>query len=559
MTTAKTTNIWTIEEQKTVRIYLLLGLLALIHFIGIWLIWLVIKAIIHLRLEFFDPRLKFHLFGWDTLWIMLLAVCITGLHWYVTNQRAVSRILGLLRAQGPDPQDKYHRIFSNIVDEIESAAGGRQVERYILPTGALNAFAVADTQGRMAIGVTEGLISRLDRGEIQSVVAHEMAHIVSGDCQFITLSTALFGLYEEALSQVTRVNRDLATSETERRNAASSALASIPIFIVIFILENLSQFLNLVVSRQREYRADAAAARYTRDPLSLASALYKIAGRWRGAGLEGDHLANIFILSPDLKQIEERDGFLANLFSTHPPVGRRIEIMLGLGHADPTVLYKKFREGSAIVPDDKAIAEPRFMVEQKGAWTGPFTIRQLLTVDGLEPVTKLRLENTETGLTAAELPGLADFFKVRDLPVWKIRRLCPRCRQWLVVEDYEGLILLECAFCHGVLVDADKLPRIFARTERPFSESVQRTAETLWKESQRRHRFSLLIETSQPHHCPRCGKPMTRKFYSFAYHVEVDECEACRAVWFDENELEILQCLIEIAEKKAVELEKGGL
>jgi len=51
---------------------------------------------------------------------------------------------------------------------------------------------------------------------------------------------------------------------------------------------------------------------------------------------------------------------------------------------------------------------------------------------------------------------------------------------------------------------------------------------------------------------------MTRKFYSFAYHVEVDECEACRTVWFDENELEILQCLIEIAEKRAVDRKMEG-
>lgn len=549
MTTTKTVNIWSIEKEKTIRIYWLLVLLALIHFIGIWLIWLVVKAIIYLRLAVDNPRLAFRLFGWDTLWVMLIAAAVTALHWYVTNQRAVSRILELLRAQAPDKQDKYHRSFENIIDEIETAAGGIRVERYILPTGALNAFAVADLKGRMAIGVTEGLVSRLRRPEIQSVAAHEMAHIISGDCQFITMTTALFGLYEEALSQVSRINYGVTAGETTRRNLMSYVLISAPVLVIIFILENLSQFLNLVISRQREYRADAAAARYTRDPLSLASALYKIANCWHGAGLEGERLANIFILSPELKNLEERDGLLANLFSTHPPVNRRIEILLDLAHADLTALPELIGTRSDIIPDQPVVSEPRFFIEKDQIWSGPYTLRQLFTIEELKPQSRIRLENTETSMNAADLPGLGDFFKIREQPIWKIRRLCPRCHQWLVVEDYEGLVLLACAFCRGVLVDADKLPRIFARTDRPFPESVQRTAEIIWRESQRRRRFSLLINTNRPFPCPRCGKPMNRKFYSFAYHVVVDECQSCRSIWFDENELEILQCLIEIAEQ----------
>jgi Zn-finger nucleic acid-binding protein len=158
----------------------------------------------------------------------------------------------------------------------------------------------------------------------------------------------------------------------------------------------------------------------------------------------------------------------------------------------------------------------------------------------------LRIENTDTYLTAAELPGLDYFFKVREEPVWKIRRLCPVCRQWLVIQEYEGLIVLNCAFCRGVLVENDKLPRIFTRREQPFTESVQRTAELLRQDlSRRRKGFNIIIPTLHPFPCPRCGKPLTRKFFSYAYHVEVDECRACKVTWFDQDELEILQYLIE--------------
>jgi heat shock protein HtpX len=550
MTERKTTNIWVIEKQKTAQIYFVLAFLGLIHFIGIYAVWLVIKLFIWSRTVLFNTRLEFRMFGWDTFWVFLAAAAVTGIHWYLTNRNAVGRILLLLKAQVPDKRDKYHVVFENVVDEIEAAAGGVHAERYILPTGAMNAFALADLAGRRVVGVTEGLISRLDRSELQSVVAHEMAHIISGDCLLITMTTALYGLYEEGVNQLARLDRGPAPDERSRRNLASYLFISVPLFILLFILENLSQLLNLFISREREYRADAAAVRYTREPLSLARALYKIGGRWRGAGLEGDRLANIFILSPDLKPIDERDGFFANLFSTHPPLDKRLAVILKVGHADFSGLIRDRKSAIRTVANATTLpTEPRFFVERSGAWTGPLTVLQLTTVDGLEPETRLKMENTETVMRAADLPGLEYYFKVRDEPVWKIRRLCPICRQWLIVEEYEGLNILRCAFCDGVLIENDKLPRIFARLEKAFGESVRRTALILREEQHRKNRdFKILVKTPHPYFCPRCGKPMVRKFFSYAYHVEVDECRNCGVVWFDRDELEILQCMIEAEE-----------
>jgi len=377
-----------------------------------------------------------------------------------------------------------------------------------------------------------------------------MAHIMSGDCLFVTLTTALFGIYGEALNQVTKIDRGVDAVDGSRRNPAAFLLFSIPILVVLFVLENLSSLLNLFISREREYRADAAAVKYTREPLSLARALFKIGGHWRGAGLEGESLVNIFILSPELKPLDERDGFIANLFSTHPPLHRRLEVILNVGHADFSAITGRFKKTSPVVPDAPRLApDPRFLAELPAGWVGPFTIRQLQTVDGLMPDTKLRVENTETIMAAVDLPGLDYFFKVRDEPIWKIRRLCPVCRQWLIVEDYEGLVILRCAFCAGVLIENDKLPRIFTRKEKSFTESVRRTAELLRQDQKRKKKgFDIRIAAAHPFSCPRCGKPMTRKFFSYAYHVEVDECRHCNVTWFDPDELEILQCLIEAEE-----------
>jgi hypothetical protein len=98
-----------------------------------------------------------------------------------------------------------------------------------------------------------------------------------------------------------------------------------------------------------------------------------------------------------------------------------------------------------------------------------------------------------------------------------------------------------------MLAEQHKLPRIFAREERGFSEDVCRAAALLREDAQRKHPdFRLLLGLSQARPCPKCGQPMRRKFYSYAYHVEVDECVVCKLIWFDEDELEILQCLIEM-------------
>lgn len=128
-----------------------------------------------------------------------------------------------------------------------------------------------------------------------------------------------------------------------------------------------------------------------------------------------------------------------------------------------------------------------------------------------------------------------------------MRRLCPVCREWLIVQEYEGLWVWRCAFCNGMLAEQNKLPRIFAREEKGFTEDIQRIA-TLLREDAKRKKpdFKLLLDTSQLRPCPKCGQPMIRKFYSYAYHVEIDKCKMCQLIWFDADELEILQCLIEM-------------
>jgi heat shock protein HtpX len=527
--------------------------------VSVFIIYLVVKFAIYLRLSISGSHRTFEVFGFDTWLVLIIAVVATLIHWYYSNKKVVGKILVLLGAKHPDKYDKYHYIFQNVVDEIETAAGGLKVERYIIPTGAMNAFALADLSGRQVIGITEGLLSRLKRDELQSVVAHEMAHIISNDCLQTTMACALFSIYSETLAQI---NKALDKTETPipsafapayQKNALAYVPLAIPFVFFLFFMDVLSNFIHMFISREREYRADANAVKLTRNPLSLACALYKIGTRWRGAGYGGEHLSPIFIQSPKFRHLEEKEDLAATLFSTHPPLNERLRVILNLAHSDISHIVEQLQKSKKIKTESKTKKPLKLLlVEHNNKWLGPFTILQLQALDWLTPESRLRVEGHEKIIDANEIPALNHFFRKRNEPIWKMKRLCPICRQWLIVQEYEGSYIWRCAFCDGLLAPQNKLPRIFVREEKGFTEDVQRSASLLRKGTQKKQpHFQLLFDTAHPRPCPKCGKPMVRKFYSYAYHVEIDECNICKLTWFDADELEILQCLIEMEEGKS--------
>lgn len=547
---------WDIERETTWRIYALFILLIVLYFIPIYAIWIIVKYIFNFRNILYNRTYSFSLFGLDTLLVLLLAGGVTIFHWYHSNKNVVSRVLGFLDAAVPDPNDSYHAMFQNVVDEIATAAGSIRLERYIIPTGAMNAFALADMSGRTVVGITEGLLSRCTREELQGVMAHEIAHIVSQDCLQTTTVCSLFGIYSEALAHInSNVIRarplGLPVFEDERpRQVAAGAAASFPLLFLLFIADQLGQFLNMFISREKEYRADASAVRYTRNPIALARALYKIGTHWRGAGYGGEYLAPIFILRPEYRQLDEQENIIATMFSTHPPLAKRLQILLDMAHASMDLLSQELKHDRRMKTETEAIVPEIHVQAMHGSiWEGPFTLQQLQALDWLRPITKVRLPDCEEILDAGEIPAINAFFQKQKQPIGKIRRLCPDCREWLVLQEYEGLYLWRCVFCSGILVDIKKLPRIIVRREKGFNERVQRIARFMRDEARKKHpRFTIMLGTPHPRSCPKCGKPMIHKFYSYAYHVEIDQCSHCGVVWFDKDELEILQCLIEMWE-----------
>jgi len=278
--------------------------------------------------------------GLDTVWagflnpggeplpfVTLIAVAVAlamSLSGYFGGGRMV---LTSLHARPLDQQNPEHRQLFNIVTEMALASGLPQPEIYVIPDSAPNALATGRDPRHAMLAVTEGLLNLLDREELQGVVAHEMSHIGNRDTLTMTLVAVLFG---GAVMLADWARRALYFGSDRRRG---NALIFVLVVLLVAVTPLLSRLLAMAVSRQREYLADATAAQFTRNPLGLASALEKIGAATSPLRAATQGTAHLFISNPLRRRVDDRQGALADLLSTHPPLAQRIGILRAMAHA----------------------------------------------------------------------------------------------------------------------------------------------------------------------------------------------------------------------------------
>jgi Zn-finger nucleic acid-binding protein len=185
-------------------------------------------------------------------------------------------------------------------------------------------------------------------------------------------------------------------------------------------------------------------------------------------------------------------------------------------------------------------------------WQGPFNLAELGALPWLSPLTWVTTGDRQAAERAWKEPLINAIFTARLVQEEGVASefTCPSCRQPLVMETYEGTQVYQCRFCSGTLAENSKIPRIIARTgrEQPCSERISALASTVVKENQMRYAQQKLGADSGTKvpllACPKCKNPMYRGFYSLAYLIEIDRCSFCGLAWFDQDGLEMLQCLI---------------
>ncbi|MGE5296804.1 MAG: M48 family metallopeptidase [Solirubrobacterales bacterium] len=279
----------------------------------------------------------------------------------------------LLAASGAKPvtHDVHPQLF-NIVEEMKIAAGLPAMPKiYIINDPAPNAFATGRNPQSASIAVTAGLLARLNRDELQGVVAHEMSHILHRDILYITVAGIMLGSIV-LLSQVfTRgifygsMNSRRRYSSDDRGGGQAQMIMFVIAIAAAILAPIMAQLLYFSLSRRREYMADAGGARLTRYPEGLASALEKIANDPSPQlATANDVTAPMYFANP-FKRRGQRT--LSDLTSTHPPISERIRILRsmsqGASYKDYAQAYTAVTHSKNIVPA-AALAEDDVQIRQ---------------------------------------------------------------------------------------------------------------------------------------------------------------------------------------------------
>jgi heat shock protein HtpX len=210
----------------------------------------------------------------------------------------------------------------NVVEELSIAAGLPMPRIYVIDDSAPNAFATGRTPENASVAITTGLLEKLNRAELQGVMAHELAHVQNRDILYSTLIGAIAGaiiLISDVFLRSMRYGAGRSRGSGKNKGGGQGLLIVLGLILAI-LAPFIARLLQLACSRQREYLADASGALMTRYPEGLASALEKIArdpDPLEAASRANQHL---FIVNP----FEKEKMSLDSLMSTHPPLDERI-------------------------------------------------------------------------------------------------------------------------------------------------------------------------------------------------------------------------------------------
>lgn len=207
--------------------------------------------------------------------------------------------------------------FYTVVENLSIANQTPAPKIYVIDSEAPNAFASGRDPQHAVVCATTGLLAKLNRTELEAVVAHELSHIKNYDIRLMTLVSVLVGSLSILINTATR------TSFLRRNNDNNRNSGILPLigFVLIIFSPIIAQIIQFAISRRREYFADASAVKLTRQPQGLINALIKISSDSSKLETASTATASLYIINPF------KGNKLASMFSTHPPIEERIKAL----------------------------------------------------------------------------------------------------------------------------------------------------------------------------------------------------------------------------------------
>ena len=214
----------------------------------------------------------------------------------------------------------------NLTENLCMSTGMKMPKLKIIESDALNAFASGLNEKNYSVTLTRGIINKLDDDELEGVIAHELMHIRNNDVRLLVISIIFVGIFSLIIQIAFRSFLYGSMTRSRRKDKGGGG-----IMIVILVVSIIAYFISLLfkfaLSRKREFMADAGAAEMTRNPLALASALRKISGNSKIDDIKSDDVKEMFIENGPDETSANFLGGLGGLFSTHPPIKERIQVL----------------------------------------------------------------------------------------------------------------------------------------------------------------------------------------------------------------------------------------
>jgi heat shock protein HtpX len=244
--------------------------------------------------------------------------------WFLIAYFAHGKMIAMATGAKTLERKENMRVY-NLVENLCMSVGMKMPKVNIIESDALNAFASGLKEKTYTVTLTRGIIEELDDNELEGVIAHELMHIRNKDVRLLIVAIIFVGIFSFVVQIAFR--SFLYGGMTHRRNRKDSGKFMIIILAVSLVAYLISMLFKFALSRKREYLADSGAAEMTRKPWALATALRKISSNHHVDSVKSEEVQQMFIENTPKDTSAGLFGGLKGLFSTHPPIEKRIQFL----------------------------------------------------------------------------------------------------------------------------------------------------------------------------------------------------------------------------------------
>lgn len=253
-----------------------------------------------------------------------IALIISGLSSFVSYYFSDSIVLKISRARPADRTNDFE--FYTVAENLALAAGLPKPKLYVIDDTAMNAFATGRDPDHAVVCATTGLLDKLNRTELEGVIAHELTHIKNYDIRLMSVVAVMVGMVALLADMFLRMSFLGRGGKDDKKGEAGAILLVLGLLFAILspIVANL---IKLAISRRREFMADAGSVAITRQPNGLIQALQKISMDHEPLEAANKATAHLYIANPFKDKVKSGAQLFAGLFNTHPPVEQRIQAL----------------------------------------------------------------------------------------------------------------------------------------------------------------------------------------------------------------------------------------